>query len=220
MDPECRNEYSRLERRHHSLRELNFRIRGIGLCVAHLGHLHHTLTEEHVDQLGRIDVLLVPVDGSYTLGIDGMVEVISQIKPKIIIPMHVFGAATLERFVERIQTIHPVEFNEMPSIVLSRAKLPAQPKLVVLPGNKSLNIEVGDGERVLLNELAPRLYDIAHEFREEIVGLVDFLDLNLQQRAGIDVERRLPQLLGIHLAEAFVALQGDALTADFGNRLE
>ena len=105
-----------------------------GLCVAHLGHLHHTLTEEHIDQLGRIDVLLVPVDGTYTLGIDGMIEVISQIKPRIIVPMHIFGAATLERFVERIQTIYPVEFNETPSIVLSRAKLPAQSKLLVLPG--------------------------------------------------------------------------------------
>ena len=105
-----------------------------GLCVAHLGHLHHTLTQEHLDQLGRIDVVLVPVDGSYTLGVDGMIEVIAQIKPRIIIPMHIFGPSTLERFVDRVRDVYPVEFNETPVIVLSRAKLPSQPKMIVLPG--------------------------------------------------------------------------------------
>jgi L-ascorbate metabolism protein UlaG (beta-lactamase superfamily) len=46
------------------------------LCIAHLGHLHHTLTPEHLKQIGRIDVVLVPVDGSYTLDTEGMIEVL------------------------------------------------------------------------------------------------------------------------------------------------
>ena len=37
------------------------------LCIAHLSHLHHTLTPEHLAELGQIDVLLAPVDGTYTL---------------------------------------------------------------------------------------------------------------------------------------------------------
>jgi L-ascorbate metabolism protein UlaG (beta-lactamase superfamily) len=37
------------------------------LCIAHLGHLHHTLTDVHLGELGQIDVLLVPADGSYTM---------------------------------------------------------------------------------------------------------------------------------------------------------
>jgi L-ascorbate metabolism protein UlaG (beta-lactamase superfamily) len=105
-----------------------------GVCIAHLGHLHHTLTQEHLDRLGRIDVLLVPVDGSYTLGVDGMIEVISQIKPRLIIPMHIFGPSTLERFAERVRTVYPVEINETPAIVLNRATLPSQSKMIVLPG--------------------------------------------------------------------------------------
>ena len=48
------------------------------LCIAHLGHLHHRLTREHLTALGEIDVLMVPVDGSYTLNIRDMVEVIEQ----------------------------------------------------------------------------------------------------------------------------------------------
>src|SRR5262249_39067995 len=48
----------------------------------------------------------------------------------------------------------------------------------------------------------------------------DFLDLHLQQRARVGVERRLPQLLGVHLAEALVALEREAFAAGAGDRLE
>src|SRR5450631_4595822 len=41
------------------------------LCIAHLGHLHHTLTQQQLNEIGRIDVVLVPVDGNYTLDLDG-----------------------------------------------------------------------------------------------------------------------------------------------------
>ena len=47
-----------------------------------------------------------------------------------------------------------------------------------------------------------------------------FLDADLQQRARIDVERGLPQLLGVHLAQPFVALHGDALAPGAGERFE
>src|SRR5262249_27659671 len=41
------------------------------LCIAHLGHLHHTLTQQQLNEIGRIDVVMAPVDGSYTLDLDG-----------------------------------------------------------------------------------------------------------------------------------------------------
>ncbi|MGL4974819.1 MAG: MBL fold metallo-hydrolase, partial [Bosea sp. (in: a-proteobacteria)] len=41
------------------------------LCIAHLGHLHHPLEPGHLRALGRVDVVLVPVDGSYTLDMEG-----------------------------------------------------------------------------------------------------------------------------------------------------
>jgi L-ascorbate metabolism protein UlaG (beta-lactamase superfamily) len=105
-----------------------------GVCIAHLGHLHHTLTAEHIDQLGRIDVVLVPVDGTYTLGVDGMIEVLGQIKAQLMIPMHIFGPSTLDRFLERIGQIYEIERAEVPTLVVSRATLPKKPKMVVLPG--------------------------------------------------------------------------------------
>lgn len=106
------------------------------LCIAHLGHLHHTLTPEHLRQLGRIDVLLVPVDGSYTLDLDGMMEVIASINPRVAVPMHFFGPSTLKRFLERAEGAgFAVTYRESPSLVLSRAALPAKPTVMVLPGH-------------------------------------------------------------------------------------
>lgn len=105
-----------------------------GVCVAHLGHLHHTLTQEHIDQLGRIDVLLVPVDGSYTLGVEGMIEVLGQIKAPLMIPMHIFGPSTLERFLALVGEKYDVERADVSTLVVSRATLPKKPKMIVLPG--------------------------------------------------------------------------------------
>ena len=84
------------------------------LCIAHLGHLHHTLTQSHLADLGAIDVVMVPVDGVWTLNQDDMIEVLRQIKPKIIIPMHIFTQATLDKFLTRIGDFYAVRHAEAP----------------------------------------------------------------------------------------------------------
>ena len=104
------------------------------LCLAHLGHLHHTLTPGHLTDLGPIDVVLVPVDGAWTLNQDDMIAVLQQIRPKIAIPMHVFSQATLDKFLARAAEFYTVRRAEEPAIVLSRAGLPAVPEVLVLPG--------------------------------------------------------------------------------------
>ncbi len=38
-----------------------------GLCIGHLGHLHHKLDESHFAAIGRLDIVMVPIDGSYTM---------------------------------------------------------------------------------------------------------------------------------------------------------
>jgi L-ascorbate metabolism protein UlaG (beta-lactamase superfamily) len=104
------------------------------LCIAHLGHLHHTLTQQQLNEIGRVDVVMAPVDGNYTLDLDGMMEVLTALKAQIIIPMHFFGRATLERFLERAAKEWPVERSEVPTFVVSKTTLPASPKVVVLTG--------------------------------------------------------------------------------------
>jgi L-ascorbate metabolism protein UlaG (beta-lactamase superfamily) len=105
------------------------------LCVAHLGHLHHTLTQQQLNEIGKIDVVLVPVDGGATLDLDGMIEVLQALKAKVMIPMHYFSTYTLQRFLERAKDKFPAEFNDTPSVVISKTTLPATPKFLVLPGH-------------------------------------------------------------------------------------
>jgi L-ascorbate metabolism protein UlaG (beta-lactamase superfamily) len=105
-----------------------------GLCIAHLGHLHHTLTQAQLDEIGRVDVVFVPVDGSYTLDLDGMIDVLAALKAPLIIPMHYFSSYTLDRFLARVREQYPVAFNETPAIVLSKATLPTAPQIMVLLG--------------------------------------------------------------------------------------
>ena len=103
------------------------------LCIAHLGHLHHTLTDQHLQELGLIDVLLVPIDGVYTMAQELMVEVISQISPAVVIPMHYFSRLGVERFAGLMQGRYEVVHANTPTIVVSRLRLPYR-KIVVLAG--------------------------------------------------------------------------------------
>lgn len=105
------------------------------LCVAHLGHLHHELTEEHLKQLGRIDIALSPVDGGFTLGQQGIINVLKTLQPSLIIPMHYFGPTTLNRFLSMAREHWPVEFAQNPSVTLKRDMLPPRTKVLVLPGH-------------------------------------------------------------------------------------
>lgn len=58
------------------------------LRVCHLGDLGHLLSEEQIEQIGAIDVLLVPAGEGVILSAKEAAEVVSEIEPKMIIPMH------------------------------------------------------------------------------------------------------------------------------------
>jgi len=107
-----------------------------GLCLAHLGHLHHRLTPEHLKQLGHIDVMFVPVDGTWTLGLDEMVEVVRQVGAQAVIPMHYFSEHSLLRFVDRLLRTeglgYEMRFHESPTIMFSRDSLAGPREILVL----------------------------------------------------------------------------------------
>lgn len=104
------------------------------LCVAHLGHLHHELTVEHLSQLGRVDIALVPVDGSFTLSKEQMLEVVRSIQPMVVVPMHFFSAYTLNQFLDLARERFPIETLASPVITMTREKLPRRTTVMVLPG--------------------------------------------------------------------------------------
>jgi len=105
-----------------------------GLCIAHLGHLHHTLSLKQLAQIGVMDVVLVPVDGSFTLDIPGMVEVLKALKAPLMIPMHYFSPYTLARFLDAVKGDFEIREEATPTIVVSRQTLQKTPQVLVLPG--------------------------------------------------------------------------------------
>jgi L-ascorbate metabolism protein UlaG (beta-lactamase superfamily) len=106
-----------------------------GMCIGHLGHLHHTLTDQQVAHIGQLDVVMVAVDGSYTMDVAGVVETLKTLRARLVLPMHYFNPYTLNRFLDRIRNDFPVEMAAEPVIVVSQTTLPAEPKVLVLPGS-------------------------------------------------------------------------------------
>jgi L-ascorbate metabolism protein UlaG (beta-lactamase superfamily) len=105
------------------------------LCIAHLGHLHHTLTPEHLAEIGQIDVLLTPIDGAFTLSQGDILEVIEAIHPRLVIPMHYFSQSVLDRFIKRVNDRYEVHYRNSAAIPLQRSILPEKTEVWVLPGN-------------------------------------------------------------------------------------
>jgi L-ascorbate metabolism protein UlaG (beta-lactamase superfamily) len=105
-----------------------------GLCIGHLGHLHHELTPGHIGWIGRLDVVMVPVDGRRTMPHANMMGVLKDIKAAVIIPMHIFGPDTLAAFLEEARKSFKVEFVGQRKLVVSQATLPTEPTVMVLQG--------------------------------------------------------------------------------------
>lgn len=63
-------------------------IKSEDMTICHLGDLGHKLTDEQVEQIGDVDILMIPVGGTFTINYKEAVEVISQIEPKMVVPMH------------------------------------------------------------------------------------------------------------------------------------
>jgi L-ascorbate metabolism protein UlaG (beta-lactamase superfamily) len=103
------------------------------LCIAHLGHLHHVLTDTHLGELGLIDILFVPIDGRYTIGQGLMRQVIEQIGPSVVIPMHYFGRRSLDRFLGLMSDDWTIAEAEGASVAYDRLSLPQRQVQVLQP---------------------------------------------------------------------------------------
>ena len=65
-----------------------FKISSENLDILHLGDLGHVLTDRQLMEVGNVDILLVPVGGRYTVDAEAAYEIVHQLQPSIIIPMH------------------------------------------------------------------------------------------------------------------------------------
>lgn len=105
-----------------------------GLCIGHLGHLHHKLDEERLARIGRLDVVMVPVDGGLTLTHTSVRELLDRLRSSVVLPMHVRFANALPRFLAHLGSDFPVVQHKERKLVLSLRDLPDQPTVILMPG--------------------------------------------------------------------------------------
>lgn len=104
------------------------------LAICHLGDLGHTLQEEQLEAVADADVLLLPIGGQHSITITQAAEIISQVEPRIVIPMHYRPATAetpgpLDKFCREmgVETI-----NAQPRLVVSRTNLPMETQVMIL----------------------------------------------------------------------------------------
>jgi L-ascorbate metabolism protein UlaG (beta-lactamase superfamily) len=104
------------------------------LVICHLGDLGHTLQEEQLEEVADADVLLLPIGGQHIINAAQAAEIISQVEPRIAIPMHYRagseeGLDPLNKFCREmgVETI-----DAQPKLSVTRANLPAETQIVLL----------------------------------------------------------------------------------------
>lgn len=106
-----------------------------GLCIGHMGHLHHIPNDQQFAALGRLDVVMVAVDGGMTLPLPEVVQMLERLKSSVVIPMHWFSDYGLDRFLTQIGESFAIDRRDGSDMEISLGSLPSRPTVVVLrPG--------------------------------------------------------------------------------------
>ncbi len=103
-----------------------------GLCIGHLGHLHHVPDDAQFAALGRLDVVMAAVDGGTTMTLPEMMQVLRRLKSSVIIPMHWFSGYSLTAFLSGVQGEFAIEETGGPEVEVSLRSLPSRPTVMVL----------------------------------------------------------------------------------------
>ena len=109
-----------------------FLFEAAGLCIAHLSHLHQIPTAVQYGAIGRVDVVMVPVDGAYTMTAQDMTGVVKRLGARVILPMHWFSAEGLAGFLAAMGAEYATLRPGGPDLILSRATLPKDPVILLL----------------------------------------------------------------------------------------
>ena len=104
-----------------------------GLCIGHLGHLHHHLEDEHYGAIGRLDIVMVPIDGGLTLSVGAMSEITTRLFSSIVLPMH-RHATPMGEFTAAMGETFDVDYRDERSFSVSLRDLPRRPTILVLKG--------------------------------------------------------------------------------------
>lgn len=110
-----------------------------GLRLAHVGDLGHTLSSGDVEALGDVDILFIPVGGTFTIGAKEAIEIINEIEPSIVIPMHYQRPglhpktfAQLSPVSDFLKEMGKEGIAPQPKFSVTKDKLPEEMQIVVL----------------------------------------------------------------------------------------
>jgi L-ascorbate metabolism protein UlaG (beta-lactamase superfamily) len=106
-----------------------------GVNVLHLGDLGHVLSDEQVEEIGNVDVLLLPVGGVSTINAAMAAEVMRKLEPKVVIPMHYKtdkSSRDLEPVENFLKEMGQTQVEPRPKLNVSRTNLPLTTEVVVL----------------------------------------------------------------------------------------
>jgi len=105
------------------------------VSICHLGDLGHVLTTQQVEEIGNVDVLLLPVGGVSTINAPMAAEVVRQLEPKAVVPMH-YQTPALNRELEPVdrflKEIGVKEVNSQPKLSCTKSNLPASTQVFLL----------------------------------------------------------------------------------------
>ncbi len=103
-----------------------------GLCIGHLGHLHHEPTDMQYAALGRLDVVMAAVDGGLTVDTPTMIRIIKRLRSSVVLPMHWFSRYSLDAFLDGVSDDFAIVRTGKSSLELSLRDLPSRPTVMVL----------------------------------------------------------------------------------------
>ena len=105
------------------------------MVVCHLGDLGHVLTTEQVEEIEHVDVLLLPVGGVSTISAAMAAEVVRQLEPKVVVPMH-YKTEALHRELEPVdrflKEMGVKEVSSRPKLSFTKANLPISTQVFLL----------------------------------------------------------------------------------------
>jgi len=106
-----------------------------GIKVCHLGDLGHPLNDKQAAELGKVDILLIPVGGFFTIDARVASQICDQLKPRVIIPMHyknskcAFPVSGVDEFLQGKKNVSRLDASE---VELKSGKLPVNTQIIVL----------------------------------------------------------------------------------------
>jgi len=106
-----------------------------GITICHLGDIGHVLSDDDIEELGNIDILLVPVGGVSTINASMAAETVRKVEPRVVIPMHYKDDKSkrdLEPVDNFLKEMGQTAVEPRPRFSASRTNLPLAIQVVVL----------------------------------------------------------------------------------------